>query len=185
MSKSDAGGRVEMEAFDGRVTRAFFPGSHEGRIEKALPELPSVHTAPLPWLLMVFGEPLSAWLDSGVVPIQGAEPCETECVVLQGRGPGNAGFRVHLDPARDFVLLKVEEYRTGASEELTRVLEFKDYQRKEGVWFPARIEEQSFRGGRPSSLSVVIVESLEVNEAMSDSRFYIDFPPGTKIDDLR
>jgi hypothetical protein len=92
---------------------------------------------------------------------------------------------VHLDPARDFVLLKVEEYRTGASEELTRVLEFKDYQRKEGVWFPARIEEQSFRGGRPSSLSVVIVESLEVNEAMSDSRFYIDFPPGTKIDDLR
>ena len=103
---------------------------------------------------------------------------QTDCLLLEdGRL-----YRVFLDPARDFSVIRFERYhpdffqgseiRVTQGRSLERVLEFNSLQdHGNGIFLPHEIIDTYFSNGRKTAVATVTAESLDLNNHFSEEVF--------------
>lgn len=97
-------------------------------------------------------------------------------------------FKVYLDPARDYSMVKSEKYWYDL-QCLERVVEIKDYQEIDGVYIPTHAVNTNYNRPRnsktsyPSNEQVLTVQQTNLNHGMANTNFAVDFAEGTKVQD--
>jgi hypothetical protein len=115
---------------------------------------------------------------TGVLVLEDTEDVEgSKCLVMT-----DGLFRVYLDKARDFSVVRIElwdriEDPKGSKDlyrgrEVTKrrdLKELEDY--GNGIWLPKKVECVSYEHGIPVERETTIVESIEINKGVDDKVF--------------
>jgi hypothetical protein len=178
--------------FDGQITADWFPPANVnhpvGTVYDSTVYKELLSTAIRPILLVyrpLAPEMLNIDLAQFSVLPQEARVDGADCVVLrEDPRPGQATqTHLYLDPARDFIPLRLTE---TVRQKPTFQIDIRFATDPVVGFAPAgwTILYLDDAGGIKTS-QVATVTSLATNEAIADDRFTIDFPPGTWVRDLR
>jgi hypothetical protein len=109
-----------------------------------------------------------------------------ECVILQRpQDPTRpVGQAVWLDPARDYAIVRNERFSAKGYVRIVTDIDYRqdpEYGPLPARWTTTELSEK----GNPQMVRVCEVTKYEINPALGEGDFQIDFPPGTNVYDER
>jgi hypothetical protein len=122
------------------------------------------------------------------------DPCTVDGVSCQAirlykRLPSGTvlrSFKVYLDPARDYAVIRVEKY-WYEFQCLERTVDVEELATVKGVYVATKAKCTTYRRPDNSTTSqplyekVLTATNVQVNSGISDSAFALDFPVGTRV----
>jgi len=178
----------EIEVYDGETSKSYWPLSNEGRVNAKVARTYVERLVPIPFLQLIDSETLLSLLENDRLKMDAKKASidGSSCYVLTYESK-QANHKIYVDPDIGYMPRRIEKYNVHPDIPgryyLSQRRIFKDYINPEpALWFPKRIEVESFRpSSKTSTLILVIVTEIVLNQELPDDTFTLTFPSNTNV----